>query len=158
MYIPYSRKIWRGIKFGGLADRPTYRQIKNPPIFTLHLAGPDRPRVRRSRIIMGVVYRGSARSVWARARSNSPFSAVFSSWRAVKEVKVLLLLTMSLYRFFAKAGMPSRVPSLSDKEIENANASVTKFQEKVTSQSPRRPRHYNDYTPEERASIAPIYR
>ena len=26
--VPYSRKIWRGIKFGGLADRPAYRQIK----------------------------------------------------------------------------------------------------------------------------------
>ena len=26
--IPYSRKIWRGIKFGALADRPTDRQIK----------------------------------------------------------------------------------------------------------------------------------
>ena len=37
---------------------------------------------------------------------------------------------MSLYRFFAKAGMPSIVPSLSDKEIENANASVKKLQEK----------------------------
>ena len=37
---------------------------------------------------------------------------------------------MSLYRFFAKAGMPSRVPSLSDKEIENANASVKKLQER----------------------------
>ena len=37
---------------------------------------------------------------------------------------------MSLYRFFAKAGMPSRVPLLSNKEIENANASVKKSQEK----------------------------
>ena len=27
-HIPYSRKIWRGIKFGALADRSTYRQIK----------------------------------------------------------------------------------------------------------------------------------
>ena len=26
--VPYSRKIWRGIKFGALADRPTDRQIK----------------------------------------------------------------------------------------------------------------------------------
>ena len=34
------------------------------------------------------------------------------------------VLTMSLYRFFTKAGMPSRVPSLSDKEIENANTST----------------------------------
>ena len=33
---------------------------------------------------------------------------------------------MSLYRFFTKADMPSRVPSLSDKEIENANISVKK--------------------------------
>ena len=33
IYVPYSRKIWRGIKFGALADRPTDRQIKNPPIF-----------------------------------------------------------------------------------------------------------------------------
>ena len=36
---------------------------------------------------------------------------------------------MSLYRFLTKAGMPSRVPSLSDKEIENANTSVKKLQE-----------------------------
>ena len=36
---------------------------------------------------------------------------------------------MSLYRFFTKAGMPSRVSSLSDKEIENANTSVKKLQE-----------------------------
>ena len=49
--------------------------------------------------------------------------------------------------------MPSKVPLLSDKEVENANASVKKLQEKVTSQSPRRPIRYNDYTPEERASI-----
>jgi hypothetical protein len=26
--IPYSRKNWRGIKFGGLADQPANRQIK----------------------------------------------------------------------------------------------------------------------------------
>ena len=26
--LPCSRKIWRGIKFGALADRSTYRQIK----------------------------------------------------------------------------------------------------------------------------------
>ena len=41
-----------------------------------------------------------------------------------RRCKILLLLTMSLYRFFTKAGMPSRVPSLSDKEIENANTST----------------------------------
>ena len=33
--IPYSRKIWRGIKFGALADRPTYRQIKIRQYFIL---------------------------------------------------------------------------------------------------------------------------
>ena len=38
-----------------------------------------------------------------------------------RRCKILLLLTMSLYRFFTKAGMLSRVPSLTDKEIENAN-------------------------------------
>jgi hypothetical protein len=26
--LPYSRKTWRGIKFGGLADQPANRQIK----------------------------------------------------------------------------------------------------------------------------------
>ena len=41
-----------------------------------------------------------------------------------RRCKILLLLTMSLYRLFTKAGMPSRVPSLSDKEIENANRSA----------------------------------
>lgn len=61
---------------------------------------------------------------------------------------------MSLYRFFAKAGMPTRVPSLSDKEIKEANTSVKNLQEKkVTSRSPSTPIRYNDYTPEERASI-----
>ena len=51
---------WRGIKFGALADRPTDRQIKNPPIFNTRIyvygidtwpAGPPR----HSHIIMGVV-------------------------------------------------------------------------------------------------------
>ena len=36
---------------------------------------------------------------------------------------------ISLYRFFAKASMPTRVPSLSEKEIKEANASVKKLQE-----------------------------
>ena len=27
-YVPYSRKIWQGIKFGSLADRQAYRRIK----------------------------------------------------------------------------------------------------------------------------------
>ena len=49
-----SRKIWRGIKFGALADRPTDRQIKNPPIFNTRIY--DMP----SRIIMGVVDLGQA--------------------------------------------------------------------------------------------------
>ena len=35
--IPYSRKIWRGIKFGALADRPTDRQIQNSPIFNARI-------------------------------------------------------------------------------------------------------------------------
>ena len=37
MHIRYSRKIWRGIKFGALADRPTDRQIKNPPIINTRI-------------------------------------------------------------------------------------------------------------------------
>ena len=63
---------------------------------------------------------------------------------------------MSLYRFFAKAGMPTRVPSLSEKEIKEANTSVKKLQEKNVagrSASTPGPTRYNDYTPEERASI-----
>ena len=62
--IPYSRKIWRGIKFGALADRPTDRQIKNPPIFNTRIIRTyvytDRPPARHSRIIMGVVDLGQA--------------------------------------------------------------------------------------------------
>ena len=54
MLLPYSRKIWRGIKFGALADRPTDRQIKYPPIFNTRIY--DMP----SRIIMGVVDLGQA--------------------------------------------------------------------------------------------------
>ena len=37
---------------------------------------------------------------------------------------------VALYLFFAKAGMPTRVPSLSEKEIKEANTSVKKLQEK----------------------------
>ena len=55
-------------------------------------------------------------------RAHSQLFLVFDV-HALKEVKDFIL-TMSLYRFFAKAGMPSRVPSLSDKKIENANDSV----------------------------------
>ena len=50
--------------------------------------------------------------------------------------------------------MPTRVPSLSDKEIKEANNSVKNLQEKkITRKDPRTPTCYNDYTPEERASI-----
>jgi hypothetical protein len=46
------------------------------------------------------------------------------------------------------------VPSLSDKEIKEANTSVKNLQEKkVTRKNPKTPTRYNDYTPEERASI-----
>ncbi len=69
--LPYSRKIWRGIKFGALADRPTDRQIKIRQylirvytyvrIYTVYILGrPDRPPARHSRIIMGVVDLGQA--------------------------------------------------------------------------------------------------
>ena len=60
---------------------------------------------------------------------------------------------ISLYRFFPKAGMPTLVPSLSDKEVKEVNTSVKSLQKKVTSRSPSKPIRYNDYTPEERASI-----
>ena len=58
----------------------------------------------------------------ARARAHCR-SQLFFDVHA-RRCKILLLLTMSLYRFFTKAGMPSRVPSLTDKEIENANTST----------------------------------
>ena len=66
MVLPYSRKIWRGIKFGALADRPTDRQIKirqylirvytyvriysrppnlKPPIFLFTLVGTNPPNL-----------------------------------------------------------------------------------------------------------------
>ena len=58
---------------------------------------------------------------------------------------------VSLYRFFAKTGMPTRVPSLSDNEIKEASTSVKNLQEKkVSGRSPGKPICYNDYTPEER--------
>ena len=46
---------------------------------------------------------------------------------------------MSLYRFFLKASMPARVPSLSDKEIKEANNSVKNLQGKTTRKDPRTP-------------------
>ena len=64
---------------------------------------------------------------------------------------------MSLRRFFVKTGMPTRVSSLSDKEIKETNISVKKLQEKNvagrSTSTPPEPTRYNDYTPEERASI-----
>ena len=57
--------------------------------------------------------------------SSLSISAVFDVH--ARRCKILLLLTMSLYRFFTKVGMPSRVPSLSDKEIENANTSTVTY-------------------------------
>ena len=54
----------------------------------------------------------------ARARAHCR-SQLFFDVHA-RRCKILLLLTMSLYRFFTKAGMPS----LTDKEIENANTST----------------------------------
>ena len=60
---------------------------------------------------------------------------------------------VSLYQFFSKGSMPTRVPSLSDKEIEEANNSVKNLQEKITRKDPKTPTRYNDYTPEERTSI-----
>ena len=46
------------------------------------------------------------------------------------------------------------MPSLSNKKIKEANTSVKNLQEKKgTGRSPSTPIYYNDYTPEERASI-----
>ena len=53
---------------------------------------------------------------------------------------------MSLYRFFTKAGMPTLVPSLSEKEIKEATICVKKLQEKVTGRSSSTPIRYNDYS------------
>ena len=50
----------------------------------------------------------------ARARAHCRSQLFF--YVHARRCKILLLLTMSLYRFFTKAGMPSRVPSLTDKE------------------------------------------
>ena len=126
-YIPYSRKIWRGIKFGALADRPTGRQIKNPPIFNTRIyvygidtwpAGPPTREAQPSRIIMGVV------DLW---QAHERELIVDLSCFLTCMLGGVRLLTMSLYRLFTKAGMPSRVPSLSDKEIENANTSTSTY-------------------------------
>ena len=63
-------------------------------------------------------------------------------------------MSLRLYRYFAKAGMPRRVPSLSDNELKETNTSVKNLQEKnANGRSPGRPIRYNDYSPEERASI-----
>ena len=93
---------------------------------------PDRPCARRSHIIMGVVNLGRACEC---EQAHSQLFLVFDVYALSEggERFYYYILTMSLYRFFAKAGMPLRVPSLSDKEIENANASVKKLQEKVKS-------------------------
>ena len=109
--LPYSRKIWRGIKFGALADRPTDRQIK------------IRQYLIRVYTYVRKINNGCGRSrASARARAHCR-SQLFFDVHA-RRCKILLLLTMSLYRFFTKAGMPSRVPSLTDKEIVNANTST----------------------------------
>ena len=71
------------------------------------------------KLIMGVVDLGQAS---ARARAHCR-SQLFFDVHA-RRCKILLLLIMSLYRFFTKAGMPSRVPSLTDKKFENANTSI----------------------------------
>ena len=102
-YIPYSRKIWRGIKFGALADRPTDRQIK------------IRQYLIRVYTYVRKINNGCGQSrASARARAHCR-SQLFFDVHA-RRCKILLLLTMSLYRFLTKAGMPSRVPSLTDKE------------------------------------------
>ena len=97
--MPYSRKIWRGIKFGALADRPTYCQIKNPPILIsirtyvrIRILWPAGPPTREAQPHNNGC--GQSRtSVRARA---SLFSAVFSFWRVCFEWrrwKILFLYT-----------------------------------------------------------------
>ena len=133
VYAVYEIKYRIAGKFGALADRPTDRQIKNPPIFNTHIyvrtyicirvygidTWPAGPPTREAQPHNN----GCGRSrTSARARAHCR-SQLFFDVHA-RRYKILLLLTMSLYRFFTKAGMPSRVPSLSEKEIENANTST----------------------------------
>ena len=92
-------------------DRPTDRQIK------------IRQYLIRVYTYVRKINNGCGRSrASARARAHCR-SQLFFDVHA-RRCKILLLLTMSLYRFFTKAGMPSRVLSLTDKEIENANTST----------------------------------
>ena len=62
-----------------------------------------------------------------------------------------LALKMALYRYFTRERLtyPTKVPSLSDKQVEKTNAEVKCAQEEDISGRGK----YNEYTPEERAQI-----
>ena len=62
-----------------------------------------------------------------------------------------LALKMALYRYSTRERLtyPTKVPSLSDKQVEKTNAEVKRAQEEDTSGRGK----YNEYTPEERAQI-----
>ena len=62
-----------------------------------------------------------------------------------------LALKMALYRYSTRECLtyPTKVPSLSDKQVEKTNAEVKRAQEEDTSGHGK----YNEYTPEERAQI-----
>ena len=71
--------------------------------------------------------------------------------RLVSETTVKLALKMALYRYSTRERLtyPTKVPSLSDKQVEKTNAEVKRAQEEDTS---GRGKH-NEYTPEEKAQI-----
>ena len=62
-----------------------------------------------------------------------------------------LALKMALYRYITgeRLTYPTKVPSLSDKQVIKTNAEVKRAQEEDTSGHGK----YNEYTPEERAQI-----
>ena len=62
-----------------------------------------------------------------------------------------LALKMALYRYSTRECLtyPTKVPSLSDKQVEKTNTEVKRAQEENTSGRGK----YNEYTPEERAQI-----
>ena len=71
--------------------------------------------------------------------------------RLVSETSVKLALKMALYRYFTRERLtyPTKVPSLSDKQVVKTNAEVKRVQQKDTSGHGK----HNEYTPEERVQI-----
>ena len=63
IYIPYSRKIWRGIKFGGLVVYITTAKLKSTKLFYSHIyiwrSRTELPSLIKSASILAIAILGS---------------------------------------------------------------------------------------------------